>query len=208
MDCIWAKPTSTTESSALQRKLVSFHDLTLDFGNQRAFYFDFEGERKVLETAELERAAVLRREFEAFWPSRLQSRVDESGAWRTLRGKFRRMGLDVPIYPDQLPAQLLNALYSAKKGEPVGWKFHKLVEVAHRIAVAHKPYLMKFRQALAAFDRGAQLIQEDKTGKWHKRVAAYKAAIKDGSQEYAPDSSYDALVALLFPELEGRPEQQ
>lgn len=208
LDCIWAKPTSPRESSALQRKLVSFHDLTLDFENQRAFYFDFEGKRKALEAAEAEQAANLSAEFEAFWPTYAKSRNDDTGAWRALRAKFRKLGYEVPLYPDQLPVPLLNALYSAKHGEPVGWGFHGLVEVAHRVAGAYKQHLLQFRQALAVFDRGAQLIREDKTGKWHKRVEAYKAAIKSGSQEYAPDLSHDALIALLFPELESRPEPQ
>lgn len=59
------------------------------------------------------------------------------------------------------------------------------------------------------YARAIQLRMQLRTGiraddaryRWHKSVEAYKAAIKEGSQDYAPDSLHEALVALLFPEL-------
>lgn len=208
LECIWAEPLSLSENSPLQRKLVSFHELTLDFENQRAFYFDYDGARRALETAELAKTAALRTMFEEFWLAYTETHLDDAGVWRTLRTRIRALGVDAPTYPSQLPRSLLNALYSAKHGKPVGFRFLTLVQVAHHVAGYGRKHLFRFRQALAAFDRGAQLLKEDMTGKWTRRAKAYKAAIKQGSKDYEPDLAHDALVALLFPELESRPLRQ
>ena len=199
LECIWSAPEAEGASPELERQVVSFHDLTLDFEDQRAFYYDYGGERiKRLHRTD----NSLRDAFESFWSSYAGTYQDDTAIWDALRMKLRARGLDVPWLARDLPAPLLNALYSAKQGRPVGWHFHGLIEVAHRVATGYKQHLLKFRQALAAFDRGSQLEREDKSGKWRKRVKDYKGAIRSGSREYEQDSSHDALVAFLFPELE------
>ena len=65
---------------------------------------------------------------------------------------------------------MLNALYSAKHGRVIGWRFKTFIEVAHRVEPAHRRYLHYFRRALAAYDRADQLRAEDKSGKWALKV--------------------------------------
>jgi hypothetical protein len=74
-------------------------------------------------------------------------------------------------------------------------------ELAHWVVANYKPNLQIFRKALFVYERGAQLLAEDKTGKWQQKAAQYKKDMAAGDPRYAEDTSHDELVAFLFPEL-------
>lgn len=206
LEAIWAKPTPDGGSSGLHRKVVSFHDLTLDINSQQAYYFDFYGTRAQMAKDEETFLVTLRNDFEAYWTAATEDE-DVTGrlaAWRSLRNRFRAVGHQLPEYPNHPPRHLLNTLYSAKFGRPVGWNFKTFLEVAHWVAASktHQPNLQYFRKALKVFGHGYDLQANDKTGKWAEKVSTYKAAIKAGSSAYDCDHSHDALVAFLFPEMD------
>jgi hypothetical protein len=199
LTCIWAEPPA--ESPALQTKLVGFNELTLNTATQQAFYFDFYGSKAALRTAMLAATAPLRDSFEATWIALTTGDGSVRAEWAKAHREFRARGVPLPPRPRDLHPILLDALYSAKHGRVIGWRFRKFIEVAHRLAGGHRPYLQIFRKALQVYRRGDQLEAEDSSGKWALRVRKYRAAIKAGDPEYSHEAKYDELLAFLFPEL-------
>jgi hypothetical protein len=200
LDCIWAKPTLGA-SGLLQRKMVPFEELTLDPSQQRAFYFDFDGERAQLlnnaRAAELLRLAPLREGFER-WFVESRSTSSEDPAYVALRELFEAEGVPLPWYPIYLPDALLRSLYSAKHGRPIGWHFKTFMEVLHHVH-GKKKYLRVFRRALVVYKRGDQIRLEDKNHKWRDKVKAYTPLLNANDPRFDADRSHDALVRILFP---------
>jgi hypothetical protein len=197
--CMWSEP--PPGSARLETKLVSFDDLTLDTAAQQAYYFDFYGRQRSIDEAAIKDTARLREQFEAAWLALTTGDGNFSEAWNKAHRQFRAVGIPLPPKSWDLRPQLLDALYSAKHGRPIGWRYKKFIEVAHRIAGAHPTFLQIFRKALHVYGRADQLTSEDQSGKWALRVKKYKAAIAAGDPSYAHDQEFDGLLAFLFPEL-------
>lgn len=208
LDCIWAEPTLTGNAD-LQRRVVAFDELTLARDTQRAYYFDFDGAREDLQEQvrerERQRLAEVREKFESWWLDYETSDKPDYREWGDLRRALATEGIELPQYPNHAPCTLLNALYSAKYGRVIGWRFKTFIEVAHRIEPAHRQYLHYFRRALAAYGRADQLRAEDKSGKWALKVKHYKVQIQKNDPSYAPDTCDMKLVSLLFPEIYAEP---
>jgi len=205
LDCYWSDPTQAAVGP-LQHQRVSFAQLTLDQVNQRAFYFDFDHQLAVLNTQQREQRmavdAPLRDRFDAFWLAYLEGGPQDDAVWLTLRRELKDRGVPLPRYPWQfMQRQLLNALYSAREGRPIGFGFSTFIELAHWIASSHKGYLRAFRRALEIYRRAEQLQAEDHTGKWRAKVAGYKPKLAANDAAYAPINPYPELVNFLFPEL-------
>lgn len=201
LSCAWTEPTSAISTSTLYRKTVSFHELTFDLAKRRAYYFDFETARAAWHPKNLCDPAALRQGFELAWIAWMNDEGDLNKVWGEFYRRFCSLNVPMPFYPHQLPKILLNALYSVKHGKPIGWKYQGLVEVAHRIADEHKAYLRLFRHALRIYGRGEQIMKEDKSGRWARRAAWHKQAIREGAPAYQPDETHYELLAYLFPEL-------
>ncbi len=204
-ECIWAEPVADDEVTELRRKLVAFEELTLDQATQRAYYFDYDGERaKLVRKAEAQRQvrrSALRKRFDEFYESYLPEHRFDQAEWEELQRAFAAEGSPLPFHPGLLPKGLLNALYSAKYGRVFGWDYSNFIQIAHHMEPGLRTYLHYFRRALKAYDRAELIRQEDQSGKWAAKVAEYKARMQAGDQAYAPDAEHDALVDLLFPEV-------
>jgi len=207
LDCVWSEP-SIDDGLLLwsqQRRQVSFRELTVEQEKQRVFLFDADAakERCLAETANW----PLREDFRRFW---FDSAPYDDAKWQGLRKRFAELGLTLPRYPSdaiRLRA-LLDTLYSAKEGHPVGWGYVDLVKVAHHVFDKHKGFLWAFKLMLAAHSRAPLIREQDATRNWRdKKVKAYVAAWADpnreGAEAFAPDRRYDDLVAFLFPEIAG-----
>lgn len=209
LDCRWAEPflDAGKIDTRWVGRLAAFGEMEIDRERQRVFLYDYDRQAEALRGGAADQA--LRLEFEAFWLSRSSVDPYDENAWDRLRAKFRERGIILPSEPHRGggPGHLLNALYSARAGHPVGWRYRRLVEVAHCIVDRHKDVLRAFRHALAAYGRAEQIRAEDKEGKWRKKAQGYKPLLVTNSPEYKPDRRFDALVEILFPEL-GWPETQ
>lgn len=203
LDCHWAVPflEGGKVRSRWSGRFVAFDELTIDRRLQRAFLYDYDSAEQALQGTSQDEA--LRLEFEAFWLHLDAHGPHNKSAWLSLRSGFADRGIFLPVEPRARkgPAFLLNALYSAREGRPVGWRFKKLIEVAHRIAGGHKDLLRSFRHALAVYGRAEQIVAEDREGKWRRKVEAYRPLLMANHPDYAPDQRYDPLVRLLFPEM-------
>ena len=122
--------------------------------------------------------------------------------WSELQFELSLEGMDIPDHPaEQSLAGALNAFYSAREGRPVGWKFNKLIEVAHRVHGSYKGHLRRFRQLLLTYNRQDQIRREDREGKWQAKVKRYTPLLKTNDPRYESDNRYAKLFEFLFPEL-------
>lgn len=152
--------------------------------------------------ARLAMDAPLRGRFDAFWLAYMADGTQDDATWLLLRRELKDRGVALPHYLGHFSQrQLLNALYSAREGRPIGFGFGTFIEVAHWIASSHKGYLRAFRQALEAYGRAEQLKAEDHTGKWRDKVSLYKPRLQANDPAYASINPYPELTSFLFPEL-------
>jgi hypothetical protein len=201
LECIWAEPSALSAEPLLKRATIGFEALILDTEKQQAYYFDYYGRKEQLRVDELKALEPVRKAFEEAWIAADKDGRPVGAIWQEFYRGVRAAGIRLPDYPKDPHHIIISALYTAKHGRVIGWGFKKFIEVAHRVAGGHPSLLPLFRIALNVYGRGAQLQQEDKTGKWKRRVEEYKRAIAAKNLKYQHDGQYDEAVAILFPEL-------
>lgn len=203
--CAWSEPSPGGGLARLKRQVVSFSDLTLDLPNQRAFFYDFDGERErqELEVRQAKEAQLrsLRDQFERWYINYVSSPTALLAGWDELIQAFGEVGIVLPEYPSQLPEPLLKILYSTKHGRVVGWDFTNFIQVAHRVMPGSPRYLNYFRAALKRFDRAELIKAQDTSGKWMLKVKAYREKLAAEPEYFEPDKRHEWLVKFLFPEL-------
>ena len=77
---------------------------------------------------------------------------------------------------------LIFGVLSVQAGVPVGWKFENLLQVGHRLFDGHKEHLFAYCYALRWYKREALVEQQDKTGKWAKRIISIRTSILNRDQ--------------------------
>ncbi len=203
LECRWAEP-AFEDGKIVSRwngRLVAFDELKIDRERQRVFLFDYDEALRAV-THEFDTVS-LRDRFEKFWINRDPYPWRYSPDWGWLQNQLANRSISLPDNPydgDGL-AFLLDALYSAKHGRPIGWRHKKLIEVAHRVEGSYKSFLRAFRSALSAYGRADQIRQEDMSGKWRRKVKTYRPLINAEDKLYEPNRGFDALVSFLFPEI-------
>ncbi|HDN26046.1 MAG TPA: hypothetical protein ENG03_02910 [Thioploca sp.] len=204
LKCGWFEPIIENQKigNTWKEEIVPFDQLTFDREHQRIFFFDYDREKQKL-TQQLDRER-----FEQFWLSNnLNLYSDEiSQKWQELSDSLSKHNILLPTQYDihNGLTYLLNALYSAKYGKPIGYKFRALIQVAHQMENNHKEYLRIFGWALKIYGRSEQIKQEDSSGKWAKKVDKFKPLMQSEDETYQHNDSFDQLISFLFPELAER----
>ncbi|HXE06099.1 MAG TPA: DUF6035 family protein, partial [Bryobacteraceae bacterium] len=142
-------------SDEWDERIVRFDELTCDSAGQRIFYFDYEGSAGALrneikcdrEKRKWHENEELREAVYAFWQDmgpHFDHRPESFARWNALRSRLHAQGMAMPDVPDgdSNVRALLNALFSAKMGRPVGWGFKNLIEVAHHLAQGYPQHLL------------------------------------------------------------------
>ncbi len=145
-------------------QVVPFVDLIQDRDGQRIFLFDFQAEeaaiyssiRQEADDAEAMAVRIDQADLYEFWGEHGRSfrhTPENRAVWQQLRDRFERRGLSLPEFPDSDDAirTMLSALYSAKEGRPIAYKFSKLVQVAHQVAEAWPSLFIAFYSAVEAY---------------------------------------------------------
>lgn len=214
LDCVSTKPPSGQFEGLLLRDRVSFRDLTLDIKKQQAYFFDYATAVSQQTVYDAARRAGWSREFE-YWFLKIaadhSSQYDQEDALATFPDDIPVHWGDGEIITDtplrfydherRLPVAMLNAIYSAKQGRPVGLNRKQFIEVAHYVATSHPRYLLWFRKALQVYGRASLLKEQDRSGNWAKRVRTYRKEMQEDPDRYAADQSHQLLFEFLFPEL-------
>lgn len=197
-----------------EERLAAFAELTQDREGQRVFALDYAAEEAALHS-EIEAEAVRwaeareradREDFLDFF--RVYGRgfrhtPETHTVWAGLRERLAARGVELPPYPDLDPeaAAMVTALYSAREGAPVVWKFGKLVQVAHQLAENHPRQLLAFGHAVKVYDRRRQIVEEDGKGRWRGRSASIAVRMREHDPEFLPDVQLMPLMRFLFPEV-------
>ncbi|OAD19893.1 hypothetical protein THIOM_004443 [Candidatus Thiomargarita nelsonii] len=205
LKCCWFEPVIENQEivNTWKNEIVPFDQLTFDHEQQRIFFFDYDCEKHKL-TQQL-----ARERFEQFWLSNNSNLdLDEiSQELQELIDFFSKHNIllftQYDLHNDGLTS-LLNALYSAKYGKPIGYKFRKLIQIAHQMENGHKKYLKIFGWALRIYGRDEQIKREDSSGKWANKVDKFRPLMQSNDEKYQHDGSFDQFISFLFPELAER----
>lgn len=214
LDCVWTKPPSERHEVCLVRDRISFRDLKLDIEKQQAYFFDYTAAVKQQTADAVAERLRWPQEFEEWFlkvAAEHSSLYDQEDAIANFpkdvpaHWSSRNMLTDTPLrfydHTRHLPVAMLNAIYSAKKGHPVGLRRKQFIEVAHYVAASYPHYLLWFRRALHVYDRASLLKEQDRTGNWKRRVTAYRKEMQEDPDKYVADQSHQLLFEFLFPEL-------
>ncbi|MES0038114.1 DUF6035 family protein [Mesorhizobium sp. M0046] len=182
-------------------QIASFSELTMESETQRTFFFDFEKAEKELWAAI---DAELRAAFFAFWNG--DTVRDSLQPWTSLHQKLAARGVPIPERSDGNSSfsTMVHGLLSAFKGEPVGWQFHKLVQVAHHIAEMYPQHILAFGHALAIAKAQDKIDSQDSKGRWQRRSRKLKESLQQGDPRIMPDPEWLAALCFLFPEVGSR----
>jgi hypothetical protein len=110
---------------------------------------------------------------------------------------FGDMGIHVNKFERPLES-ILNALFSVKRGEIIGYKFENFVALANLIFEARKEYIGIF---LWAFEKYGRKHLVEGAESFQKKLKKYKEH-RNNDPTYKQTSQFNTLLASLFPELE------
>ncbi|WP_343864338.1 DUF6035 family protein [Caenispirillum bisanense] len=194
-----------------QQAVIGFDELTLDSVGQRAFLFDFDArDAEVVQEAAKRQAErldeALREEIFSYWTEKnIRMGLDKSSllSWEATVGKAAQRGLTLPQVPDEHAAFVtaVAVLLSAKLGRPAGYRYTKLIQVAHQVAESHSELLVPFGFALKAYGTEAIVDAEDGKGTWRQRKVGFKERIAASPGAHFAALPYAGALRYLFPEL-------
>ncbi|MDP1873425.1 hypothetical protein [Phenylobacterium sp.] len=199
--------------SVWESELVAWDDLTIDLQGQRVFAFDSEGEERRL-IAERNQALAAAREAadqrlrdsllaiatgraaDGDWKAR-------SAAWQALKAQYEARDLMLPgeYEIDQRFRNIACGVASALAGRPVGYGFDKLIQVAHHLADNFPEALVPFGHALRSAGHQGVLKDQDRQGRWTRKAAGHRDAVRTGDPAYDISEEMRALLRFVFPSL-------
>jgi hypothetical protein len=169
-----------------------FGDLRVDKKLSRIYFADVEGD-------------TFRHDFEAIWVGMESAKSEEKAkSWANLRTQSVPDGIQIPELPGLMPHQLLDALYSAKVGRPVGTAHETLLQFAHHVYDKQREHFWAFVRVLKFYGRLEQLARDDKKGNWRHKLQLLKQGLSKGNPKFGPNLEHKALIRLLFPEISKR----
>jgi hypothetical protein len=213
--CAYRRPVLALDglSSSWETRLVGWEDLTVDLVQQRLYAFDCEGEERRLLAA---RHAALMAEREVADADLRQALFDvltirsadsdsttRAVAWSDVKQRFAKRGLCL-VGDFDADAHLRNivcGVLSARQGRPIGYRFEKLIQVAHHLADSFPEGLIPFGLALRATAHNSLLREQDKYGHWARKAAKLRTAYRDGDPAYVLNDALRRVLVFLFPEI-------
>lgn len=219
--CHFRKPVrdefGVTDSWA--EEIVPFSALQQDRQSQQAFYFDFDAaydelhrivmaERQAAVEAEIagDREALFR-----FWKTHghgFRHTRENRALWNDLQDRLAQWEIYLPQWPDSdLKFEaMLSTLFSAREGHPVGYKFNKLIQVAHQAAESYPWLLVPFGHVVNINGHSDLLATQDSKGKWRDKLngkddtLGIRARMAERDRSLAPDDALLPVLCFLFPE--------
>ncbi|MEI9415491.1 DUF6035 family protein [Mesorhizobium sp. Cs1321R2N1] len=192
-----------THKERWAERVVRFAELTMEADTQRTYFFDFEkAEKELCSTMDEE----LRADFFALWTANVPPESDAGKPWASLRRKLAARGVSIPERPDGNSSfsTMIHGVLSAFKGEPVGWQFQKLVQVAHHVAEMYPQHVLAFGHALGIANHQDKIDGQDTKGRWRDRSKKLKQRLKVADPRLMPDQEWLPALCFLFPEVGSR----
>lgn len=181
-------------------RLVSWDELVVDLERQTICAFDFAA----AETAAVAELGQLRAERKAQAEAAHREAVEagvralrsEVFEWAktdgdfdpiSFRDRWNELNYDLVAYcaqlldPDtdlRIPMRMVWVIETARTGQPVGFRYQNVLEVAHHLFHQHPTLLKGFGFLLRAYDNDHLLKQLDQSGKWQQKIAKNREAIR------------------------------
>lgn len=200
--CFFRRPFRDGKSASArwENKLVAFKDVVKNVELQQAYIFDYATEERLL----LEEINdELREELIAFWDKTMpifEGDPAQVAQWKNIQLALADRNITVPDTPRWSNFQtMVNTILSAKRGEPVGWKFNTLIQVAHHLTQGHTRHLLSFGYALEVYGHKETLEQQDISGKWKAKREEIRQKISRRDAEYMPEEKWLSALMFLFP---------
>ncbi len=172
-----------------QLEEINFGDLTFS-PDYRAFWFDYEKQKKSL-LEEIERNRFL--EFGNLW--RFASYEERE---RLLERYRLILDQECKDFKSHELSNLLNALYSIKFKQVIGYNYAKVIQVLHQYIATDSARNHHFGElVLKAINVYSlkHINDEDRTKKFRSKASAYR------EKKFAQCDKYDPFLKRLFPEL-------
>lgn len=93
---------------------------------------------------------------------------------------------------------LIKAILSAKYGKPIGYKFSKLLQVAHVLLEHHPEFWKHFLLVVKYYGHMDLLKSQDIKGKLFSKTK------KISAEDFKPDHAYNPLIEFLCPIFQGK----
>jgi hypothetical protein len=205
-ECWYALPKATQGQiyDEWQNEYVCIDDLKFDQSNQHIYFVDYEAERKKLDASLTEeKKQHLRELFEQFWKEygNEQSKPGTE-SWVHIRKTFKNINIELPEYYYISPfSGVVSIMLSAKYGQPIGYRYQKLIEVTNIAFTSYKHYLFIFGWALKVYSHDKIADAQDTKGTWRKRREEIRQAMITNDPKYERHRDYDLLIFFLLPEL-------
>lgn len=200
VECVWVQPMREGELSGLHRRLLAFHELTLQPEKQRAFWFDFEAAKFALRPRSPE--DVLREDIENWWLA--EGPIGEESKrhyeWNQFQRRLKAIDVDVSVYFFDY-FTTLKVLYCAKHGRAICDGRGTLIAIAHGVISSHKRDLKWFMRAIKVFGMSKRLDEQDANHKFGQKLIAARNDYESDPAPFVPHETCATLVTFLFPEM-------
>jgi len=210
MRCNYRRPILLDGSVATSwdSRLVAWDDVQIDMHKQRVFAFDCESEEKAM----LERQTDFVRETKQAADDQLRSdlfdvcrasySLDGQEMWADLQCQLAdRIAASEVYRGDDFLRSAIWSLLSAREGRPIGYKFKKLIEVAHNTFEHFPSLLIPFGHMLKAHEHSQILDDLDQQQKWAAKIKRLRIGVRQGDPVYSLDSGLVPILSFLFPEI-------
>ena len=165
-----------------KNRYVTMSDLCFDQSSHKVFYHDFD-------------RAKLSVNFERYWIKRMDCCKDE----RIEKDKYYCELFSIQCFSLDL-TRILDGLYSAKNGFPVGFKYGML-QIANLILTYSKKYGLIFLWALEIYGSKELVLSADHKKTFDKKKKELQRGLKSKDTQYKQDHQYDYIFLILFPDL-------
>ena len=208
LECHWRQPSLGDQGLIWTacRRLVGFDELTLDQVGQRAFYVDTDrietDLRWQLDGPPFDhRLEKIWLDLEGFEGRAEADPAQVNREWAALQRYAASKGANLPAFHSRSFQTLMRALYSAKLGKSVGWRFGELWGVAMHVFAQAPQFFGLLVWALDHYGHTAYLEEHGSNGTWAGKIRAWEGSIQAGEPFFEHDPQHDRIVALAFPEL-------
>jgi hypothetical protein len=171
---------------------VGFDELTLDQVGQRAFYVDTDRiETDLLRQLEGppfdHRLEKIWLDLEGFEGRAVADPAQANREWAALQRYSASKGANLPAFHNRSFQTLMRALYSARHGKSVGWRFEELWGVAMHVFAQAPEFFGLLVQALDHYGHTASLEEHGSNGTWAGKIRAWERSIQAGEPFFEHD---------------------
>jgi len=174
------------------KKYITINDLNFDEKEFKAYYYDYNLENKKLKESLKSRFIS---SFEEYWIQRSHYNYEERES-KDLYFIAKFSTINITIDSFEKINGILNALYSLKQHEMVGFKFQNYLALSNYVLESLREFSKIYLWAMYVYGHKDNVNSQDaRKQKFHGKVERYKR------ERPEQNTSYSELIYKLFPEV-------